>query len=313
MFDFYPRYEEHFAQVQLILFMLGMGATLTLDDFARIARQPRSLAVALLGQILLSPLIALGVNHLFGLSGGIALGLILTSAMPGGAIAKAFVILGRGNAPLAISLTALSTLLAVLTVPLTLEIFAREYIPDDFEMPVGKIVRDVAFYLLAPLSAGMYLGFLNPVRRKALNRVFISLGFVVVVAMVICALGSQRIKPGQHGWKVPIAIIAFALLCMQANMLPFRVLNWPRPDKLTAGIEVSMRNMNLAILLNVSLFPESAASAVAALAPEAMFVILFYAGAAMGVGLPLALNFLRMARRDARLRTESANAPDTRI
>jgi predicted Na+-dependent transporter len=131
--------------------------------------------------------------------------------------------------------------------------------------------------------------------------------------MVICALGSQRIKPGQHGWKVPIAIIAFALFCMQANMLPFRVMNWPRPDKLNAGIEVSMRNMNLAILLNVSLFPENAASAVAALAPEAMFVILFYAGAAMGVGLPLALNFLRMARRDARLRAASANAPDALI
>ena len=300
MFEFYPHYEEHFAQVQLILFMLGMGATLTLDDFAQILRQPRSLVVALLGQIVLSPLIALGVNHLFGLSGGIALGLILTSAMPGGAIAKAFVILGRGNAPLAISITALSTLLAAATVPFTLEVFAREYIPDDFEMPVGKIVRDVAFFLLAPLVAGMYLGFLNSSRRKMLNRVFISLGFVVVVAMVVCALGSQRIKPGQHGWKVPIAIIAFALLCMQANMLPFRIMKWPRADKLTAGIEVSMRNMNLAILLNVSLFPESARSDVAALAPEVMFVILFYAGAAMGVGLPLALNFLRMARRDSR-------------
>src|SRR4051794_5831298 len=126
MFEFYPRYEEHFAQVQLILFMLGMGATLTLDDFAQILRQPRSLVVALLGQVVLSPLVALGVNHLFGLRGGIALGLILTSAMPGGAIAKAFVILGRGNAPLAISLTALSTLLAVIAVPITLKIFAGE-------------------------------------------------------------------------------------------------------------------------------------------------------------------------------------------
>jgi BASS family bile acid:Na+ symporter len=225
--------------------------------------------------------------------------LILTSAMPGGAIAKAFVILGRGNAPLAISITAVSTLLTIVTAPLTLEIFAREYIPEDFVMPVGKIVRDVAFFLLAPLGGGMALGALFPGKRKTLNRAFISTGFIVVVAMVICALGSQRIEPGQHGWKVPIAIIAFALLCMQANMLPFRLFGWHRADTLTAGIEISMRNMNLAILLNVGLFPERGPSDVAALAPEVMFVILFYAGAAMGVGLPLALNFLRMARRDA--------------
>jgi predicted Na+-dependent transporter len=126
-------------------------------------------------------------------------------------------------------------------------------------------------------------------------------------------LGSQRIKPGQHGWKIPIAIVVFALLCMQANMQPFRILKWPREDKLTAGIEVSMRNMNLAILLNVSLFPESAPSAVASFAPEVMFVILFYAGAAMGVGLPLALNFLRMARRDSRQRSQEFEEPHSKV
>ena len=59
--------------------------------------------------------------------------------------------------------------------------------------------------------------------------------------------------------------------------------------------------MNLAILLKASLFPERGRGDVAALSPEVMFVILFYAGAAMGVGLPLAMNFLRMARRDALL------------
>src|SRR5476651_1881759 len=105
MFDFYPAYEEHFAQVQLSLFMLGMGATLSVGDFAEVLLRPRSLVVAMAGQIVISPLIALAVCHLFGLTRGIALGLILTAAMPGGATAKAFVFLGRGSGPLAISLT----------------------------------------------------------------------------------------------------------------------------------------------------------------------------------------------------------------
>ena len=123
---------------------------------------------------------------------------------------------------------------------------------------------------------------------------------MVVLAMIVCALGSQRIRPGGRGFTVPIAIILFALLCMQFAMLPFRVLGWPRADTVSAGIEITMRNMNLALLLKASLFPERGPSDVAAIGMEVMFVVLFYAGAAFFLGLPLALNFRRMARRDER-------------
>jgi BASS family bile acid:Na+ symporter len=300
MFDFYPAYEEHFAQAQLSLFMLGMGATLAARDFAEVLRKPRSLAVALAGQIILSPLIALAVSRVFGLTGGIALGLILTAAMPGGATAKAFVVLARGRAPLAIALTVLSTLAAIVTVPITLQLAAREYVPADFVMPTARIVRDVACFVLAPLAAGMGLGALAPRRRQAVSRWLIRAGFLVVLAMVVCALGGQRIRPGERGLAVPAAIIVFALLCMQINMMPFRVLGWPRADTVSAGMEATMRNMNLALLLKAGLFPDRGPADLAAVGSEVMFVVLFYAGAAFFLGLPLALNFRRMARRDER-------------
>lgn len=302
MFDFYPVYEEHFAQVQLTLFMLGMGATLTLHDFARVLLRPRSLTVALIAQTILSPVIAVAVCHAFGLSGGIALGLILTATMPGGATAKAFVVLARGSGPLAISLTIVSTLAAIVTVPLTLQLFAREYTPPDFEMPIALIVRDVACFVLAPLALGMTIGSLNPLHRKVISRWLIRMGFLVVITMIVCALGSQRIRPGERGLLVPVAIIVFALVCMQVSMLPFRVLGWPSADTVTAGMEVTMRNMNLALLLKASLFPDRGPAELADLGMEVMFVVLFYAGVAFCAGLPLALNFLRKARRDDRIR-----------
>ncbi len=300
MFDFYPVYEEHFAQVQLCLFMMGMGATLAVGDFAKVLLRPRALGVILAGQILISPLIALAVIHLFGLTGGIAVGLILIAAMPGGATAKAFVVLGRGSGPLAISLTVVSTLAAIVTVPLALQLFARDYAPAEFEMPTARIVRDVACFVLAPLAAGMALGAFAPLRRKVVSRWLIRVGFVVVFAMIVCALGSQRIKPGDRGLIVPIAIVVFGILCQQLIMLPFRVFGWPRAETVTAGMEITMRNMNLALLLKVSLFPERGPAELAAVGAEVMFAVLFYAGAAFFLGLPLALNFLRLARRDER-------------
>ena len=153
--------------------------------------------VALIGQIVFSPLIALAVISLFGLTGGIAVGLILTAAMPGGATAKAFVILGRGSVPLAISLTAATTLATIVTVPLTLQLCAREYVSDNFDMPTaGDIVRDVVCFVFVPLAVGMCLGTLCPRRRQALRRWSIRVGSLVILAMIICALGSQRIRPG---------------------------------------------------------------------------------------------------------------------
>lgn len=303
MFDFYPAYEEHFAQVQLVLFMLGMGVTLRLGDFEKVVRRPRSLVLALLIQIVVSPLIAAGVSHAFGLGGGIAVGLILTAAMPGGALAKALVVLGRGSGPLAISLTVASTLAAVATVPLTLQLCAGSYVPADFEMPTARIVRDVACFVLAPVVFGMVLGAAKPEQRFAIRRWSLRIGFLVVIAMIVCALGSQRIKPGERGLLVPVAIIVFALVCQQVVMLPFRILKWPRADTVTAGMEITMRNMNLALLLKAGLFPDRGPPELAALGSEVMFVVLFYAGSAFFLGLPLALNFLRMARRDDRLQS----------
>ena len=296
MFDFYPHYERHFAQLQLVLFMLGMGATLTIGDFVGVLKRPRSLIVALAGQMLLMPLVAVAINRVFGLTEGIAVGILLTSAMPGGTLAKAFVYLAKGNVPLAISLTVLTTVGSLVTVPATLGLLARDYIPADFAMPVGEIVLDVCGFLLTPLAVGMVLGRMLPTWRKRISKTAVRVGFVVVAAMVLCSLASGRIKPGEHGWRVPLAVIAFCLVGMQLNMLPFRLCRWPREDTVAAGIEVTMRNMNLALLLKAVLFPED--GSLASLGPEVLFVILFYAAVAMGAGLPLSLNFRRWAKTE---------------
>ena len=109
-------------------------------------------------------------------------------------------------------------------------------------------------------------------------------------------------------WLVPLAIILFGLAGMQIAMLPFRLFRWPRADTVVAGIEVTMRNMNLALLIKAVLFPENGPEELRELGAQMMFVILFYAAAAMGEGLPLALRFRRKARREEQRRTGDGHA-----
>lgn len=293
----YPLYEHWFARFQLLFFMIGMGSTLSVRDFVKIFRHPRSLIVSAVGQLLVIPLLAWVITQVAGLEGGFGLGLILVSAMPGGAMSKVFTIIGRGNVALSITLSVLTTLAAIVTVPLLLRWLGAALIPDDFEMPIGEMVQELVLYLLLPLLAGMIVTRVRPSWARPLGRTALAIGFPIVILMVTLALASGRIKPGAHGWPVPLTIIVFCLLAQQINMLPFYLFAWPRQDRLAAGIEVTMRNMNLALLLKPILFPVGHAE-LEPLGDAVLFVILFYAATAMAIGLPLALNHRRMSRRD---------------
>ncbi len=293
MFDWYPAYEYDCARAQLVLFTLGMGLTLSPADFVEIARRPRSFVSGLIGQLFLVPLIAVAIIWIAGFQGGIAVGLILTAAMPGGALAKFFAYFGRGNMALSISLTGITTLLTLFTVPVMLKLLATQYIPGNIDMPIQDIIIDVALCLLLPAVVGLTLGRLWPKHHRLLSKICVRIGLVVVIVMVAGSFGSGRIRPGAYGVGVPVAIILFCVLGQQLNMLPFRVFKWPRQDRMAVGIEITMRNMNLALLIKAKLFPEADD-----LGNGVLFVILFYAGTAMCVGLPLAFNHRRIARQE---------------
>jgi BASS family bile acid:Na+ symporter len=292
MFEHYSDYEYSLAQIQLVLFMLGMGATLSPGDFVQVALRPWSLLAGALGQFLMTPLLAVLLNRWWDLEAGIAVGLILVAALPGGQMSKLFTYLARGNVALSITLTAGGTLASLATVPLLLELLAEDYLRhNNFAMPVGFVVRDVALYLLLPLLGGMAVSRFAPRRRRLFSKTCIRVGLVFVVLMVTGSIASGRIQPAAYGWKVPLAIIVFCVAGMQLSMLPFRLLGWSKRDAVAVGIEVTMRNINLALLLKALLFPSADA-----VGNGVLFVVLYYGATAMVAGLPLALRYRRLAQ-----------------
>jgi BASS family bile acid:Na+ symporter len=292
MFERYPAWEYTFAAAQLIAFMLAMGAKLVPGQFVHVFRRPRSFLTALAGHLLVIPWAAVAVNHIAGLDTGLAVGLILVAAMPGGTLAKIFTYFGHGNVPLSITLSGVSTLLTLVTVPVMLRLLTRE-MPENVDLPVPKIIAEVALYLILPLILSMLVCGRRPSLKKPLATWGVRVGLVVVAVMVAGSLGSGRIHPGTYGWRAPLAIIFFCVLGQQINQLPFYLFHWPRSDRMAAGMEVTMRNINLALLLYASLFAGNPH-----LGQEVLFVILFYAATALIVGLPLALRHRRLGKKE---------------
>jgi BASS family bile acid:Na+ symporter len=290
MFARYPDWEYTFAACQLVAFMLAMGAQLHPGQFLHVLKKPRSFVVGLIGYLVVLPLLAVATNHVAGLDTGLALGMILIAAMPGGTLAKIFTYFGHGNIALSITLSGVATLLTPVTIPLMLRLLTKDF-PEHIELPVARIIEEVVGYLLLPLLISMAVCRRFPGWKKRLAVWGVRVGLMVVVLMVAGSVGSGRIKPGTYGWRAPLAIIFYCVVGQQIMQLPFYLLRWPRQDRMAAGMEVTMRNINLALLLYASLFPGQA---------EVLFVLLFYAAVSMIAGLPLALRHRRLSKKEHR-------------
>ena len=286
MFDWYHEYESLLATIQVVLVMLGMGATLLLSDFAGVVRQPRSLIVGCLCQFLLAPALTLITISVCQLDAGIAAGLVLIAAMPGGPLANLFTFLARGNLALSIALTGIGTISSLVTVPLMLNAFARGYFPSEFVMPVGLILSDVALYLIAPLAVGMVIRRLIPDWAPTISTCLVRLGLVILLAIVVGSLGSGRIEPLGYGWSTPITIIVLCLCLQNISMLIFLLLRWSVADQTAVGVSVTIRNINLALLLATRLFPASTHPATHSIGGGVMYVILFWGALSLIVCVP---------------------------
>lgn len=293
MLEVYARYEYLLASAQVLLVMLGMGATLTLRDFAAVVRKPASLLLGCVSQFAVCPLMAIIVQQLWGLEPGIAVGLILVSAMPGGPIANLFTFVGRGNVALSIALTAIGAIGSIVTVPLLLHLLAARYVGSNIVIPIDAIVREVFVFLLIPIHVGMLIAKLAPAHSKLFSVICVRTGVAILVAMIVGSTGSGQIRPGDYGWNVPIAIIVTCLLAQNINVVAFKLLKRPPEDEFATTVAVTIRNVNIALLLKARLFPAAVKSS-DPIADGILFVILFYGATSLIASVPSVLLHLKL-------------------
>jgi len=273
--EFYVNNEYWFAAVQLVLAMLGMGATLTGKDFRDVVLEPLAMTAGTAIQLVAVPLIAFVFLRLLGVADGLAVGLALIAAIPGGTTSNIFTFFARGNAALSISITAVTTLLCLVSTPLILSLMISQYLPADFSMPQAQIMGEIAVTLLLPLAVGMAYLYLYPRSAPIVSKWSIRGSLVGILAIVIGSAMAGRLNIAAFGLSNVLTVIAFVVLLSAAGHLIPRLLQLSRKDSTAIEFEVIVRNVNLGVMIKASIFP-AAAIATADLGNTVLFTLLLY-------------------------------------
>lgn len=274
---FYIEYEYWVAAFQLVMAMFGMGATLTARDFRDVVREPRSVTLGLTVQLLLVPLAAYLFLTTLSVSGGVAIGLALIAAIPGGTTSNIFTFFARGNSALSISITGLTTLACLLTTPLILATLISDSLPADFTMPTGQIVTEIALTLLLPLALGMLYLYMYPRSATTVSKWCIRASLLGILLIVLGSITAGRLNLEAFGMDNVKLVVFFILALIATGWLMPRLFRLSRPDSTAIEFEVIVRNTNLGVLLKASLFPASAA-ATSQLGDSVLFTVLLYGG-----------------------------------
>jgi BASS family bile acid:Na+ symporter len=253
--ELYVRHEYWFAATQLILAMFGMGATLTAKDFKDVLREPRAVGAGTALQLLLVPAIAWAFISMTGVAGGVAAGLALIAAIPGGTMSNIFTYMARGNVPLSIAMTGITTLACLVTTPVILGLLITDYLPAGFEMPAERIISGIAYTLLLPLLLGMALLRLLPAHAPRVSRWSIRAALFVILLIVIGSASAGRLDLAAFGWGNVAQVLLFLLVLAVAGWLAPRLLGFSRTDSTAIEMELVVRNVNLGVLLKASIFP----------------------------------------------------------
>ena len=231
--------------------MLGMGLTLSLDDFKRIGKMPSSMTLGFACQYTIMPLCGFGVAKLLALETGLAVGIILVASCPGGMASNMITYLAKANLALSVLLTLASTFMAFIFTPMWTSLLAGKYVPVDawgmcvsaLQLTIAPVVIGLLIRLWMPKTADR-IGACGPT-FAVLAFTFVTGGIVAVSADAIAA----------NFGRLAVAALLLHIAGFALGYVVPKLLRYPESVARTVSIEVGMQNGGMAATLAREHFP----------------------------------------------------------
>jgi BASS family bile acid:Na+ symporter len=245
--------------VGLAFIMFALGLKLSGDDFRRVLTHPVPVALGLLAQTVLLPLTAFAITVVFGLEPTLAVGLMILAACPGGVSAAMITHLARGDTCLSITLTALTSLLSFVTVPLIVGLSLAHFLGQTGEVgyPVGQGVVGLFLITLLPVAAGVFVhraGWLS----EGLSRFLGTCATIVFALIVLATFVTEWPSITLHFAAVGGAILLLNVLTMATGAVIGTVGRLPTDSRVALAVECGIQNSALGITVAVSILAQPA-------------------------------------------------------
>lgn len=243
------------AALTLVL-MVGMGASLTLEDYARAARRPGAVLVGLLSQFGWMPLLAYFAIDRFGLEGTDALGLLLMACTSGGNASNMFAYFAGADVALSITMTAVSTLASVVLMPTLLFVYASSLAETRMEVPYLAVMGTLLAMLL-PIALGMWVRHRSEEAARKVERVGSVSGALLLIVLLVTSVSDQidLVLTAEDASLLACASVAGSGMIL--GYIAARVAGLGAKQRQAVSLETGVQNAPLAIAVVLATFPEA--------------------------------------------------------
>jgi BASS family bile acid:Na+ symporter len=259
--------------VSLFIIMVGIGLTLTLRDFGQVTRNPRSIVVGTVAQILLMPLVAFGIAATLGLAPALAVGLVIIAACPGGTTSNLFVLLARGHIALSILLTVSASLITIVTLPFFTNYALQMYFGEaaNISLPVGKTIAMLVVIVLLPVSLGMFIRTRAPAAAQKAEGIVSIFGGIVLLLLIIALLWGSRDRLPELLSQAGPAAFLLNLFGIAIGLGVSRLVGLSQKESLAIAVELGIKNGTIALMVALTLLESSEMSI-----PAVVYSVLMY-------------------------------------
>ena len=236
-----------------IMFTLGLG--LTFSDFVRVAKNPKNFLIGLISQLIFLPLIAIIIVFVWPLQPELAIGLILIAAAPGGVTSNILTSFAKGDVALSISLTAVMSLLSVLTVPIVLGISMSLVTNSALgSISLTKVAMSMFLIVTLPVILGMIFKATLSYLTKMIERAAKILSSTLFVIVLVGAILAERQNLVDYFAQTGLVVLSLNIIMMIVAYYWANIFGTGKPQQKAISIECGLQNGTLAIFVGTSVF-----------------------------------------------------------
>jgi BASS family bile acid:Na+ symporter len=260
--------------------MLGMGLSLVPEDFQRVGKYPKAVAIGLISQLLILPLIGLAIAKLLPMQPAIATGLMILALCPGGVSSNLVTFLAMDDVALSVTMTALSSLITVFTIPIFANLASQHFFGQGavVELPIGTTIGQIFAITFLPIAIGMSIRQFVPKLSTKLEKVTSISATILLAVIILLLIIKEWSRLPNFIVQVGIGVLLLNTLSMGAGFYLSKLFNLNYKQQICISIEVGMQNGTLAIAITAGLLnnPDMAI-------PGAIYSLLMYLTGCMAI------------------------------